>query len=86
MFVYIFKDVDQLTNNYHSEGGLVIVAKDDVDAQNLIDETNAYRGDDWVLESADIQLTDEEWNDVIIIQADENAEREIFVFPDAGCC
>jgi len=89
MNVYIFKDVMQLTDRYHSEGGLVIVVKDEEQVANLINGANkiTYKEtDDFTLADADIELTEEEWGNVIIYPTDETVEPAIYVFPDAGCC
>ena len=36
MKIFIFKNVDQVSDNYHSDGGLVIVAKDAYQVEELI--------------------------------------------------
>ena len=89
MNVYIFKEVEQLTSNYHCDGGLVVVAKDDEQVAKLIIGANksTYKEtDDFTLAYADIELTEEEWGNVIIYPTDETVEPAIYVFPDAGCC
>lgn len=73
MKLFIFEDVGELTYNYHSGGGLVVVAKDEELAKKLI-ATNEY-----------INLTDEEWSKVVVYETNETEER-MFIFPDAGCC
>lgn len=74
MKIFLFKRIDELTEYYHSEGGLVVVANDLEDAKNQIaDDTN-------------MQITDEEWANVKVFELAEKYERQMFIFPDAGCC
>lgn len=89
MNVYVFKEVEQLTDNYHNEGGLVVIARDKNHVKELIKETNKISwddSDDFTLICADISLTDEEWAEVAIYPTTDDAKPRVFVFPDAGCC
>jgi len=89
MNVYVFKDVEQLTDNYHCEGGLVVVAKNENHVEELIKDTNKIswdESDDFTLIGADIRLSDEEWADMIVYPTNNDAEPRVYVFPDAGCC
>lgn len=89
MNIYVFKDVMQLTDRYHCEGGLVIVAKDEGQVDKLIDGANkiTYKEtDDYTIADADIALSEEDWDNVTIYPTVETAEPAIYVFPDAGCC
>jgi hypothetical protein len=60
--------------NYHSGGGLVVVAKDREDAERIISK-DKY-----------IKLTEQDWEDVLVYKLADNYTSEMFVFPDAGCC
>lgn len=74
MKVFVWEYVDSVSNNYHSEGGLLVVAKDEDRARELI-ENHPHAC-----------VTDDEWRDVIIINAEEGEQERIIAFPDAGCC
>lgn len=74
MKMFIFKYIDQVSGNYHTEGGLMVVAEDKEAVQKLI-ENEEY-----------IEITEEEWEQVVIYDLKNEEESKIFVFPDAGCC
>ena len=74
MNIFIFEDLQQVSNNYHKNGGLVIVAWNIENAKKLV-EPDEY-----------IKITDEEWNNVITYELKHDEEEKYYVFPDAGCC
>lgn len=74
MKIYIFEQIDQVSGNYHSGGGLVIIAKDIEHAKEII------------LVDKEIQPTDEEWAKVESYDLAENVEPKFWTMPDAGCC
>lgn len=74
MKIFIFSRIDKCSYNYHSEGGLVIIAHDVDSAKELISTNDS------------IIITDEEWNDVEIFELAEKVSERCWVFPDAGCC
>lgn len=75
MKIFIFENVMELTSRYHSEGGLVVIAKDKFEVNELIKD-EPY-----------IKLTEEDWATVKIYSLEEpDVEPEVFIFPDAGCC
>lgn len=75
MKVFILERVEKLTYNYHSEGGLVVIAKDLESAKVLVSSDE------------DIQSTNEEWSSAKVYDLkDENAVATYYIFPDAGCC
>ena len=74
MNIYIWQWLDQVSNNWHRDGGLVVAAKDDARARELI------AGEEHV------EVTEEEWQEVTVYEAVEGQIEGIFVFPDAGCC
>jgi len=89
MKVFIFKDVEYLTSRYHSDGGLVVIAKDRAMVERVIEDTNklTYNDtDDFNLSEAQIELTEEDWDKALIYPTDTNVKVDIFVFPNAGCC
>ena len=74
MKMFIFKELSQVSDNYHSEGGLAVIAKDKDQVYQLIEEYG------------DIEITEDEWHEVWIYDLVGDVEPEVFVFPDAGCC
>lgn len=76
MYIFIFSYVSELTENYHSGGGLVVIAKDKKDVKKIIAD-NSY-----------IKLTDDDWKTVKKYKLDDIGEykSDYFVFPNAGCC
>ena len=74
MRIFIFEEVDKLTDLYHCGGGLVIIANNSVDAIKMIED------------DANISLTEDEWNNSKSFELKYTPDREIFKFPDAGCC
>lgn len=74
MKIFIFENVMELTERYHSGGGLVVIAKDKFEVNELIKD-DPY-----------IKLTKEDWSTVKIYSLEEPVEPEVFIFPDAGCC
>lgn len=70
--ILIFEHVEQLTYNYHSGGGLVVVAKDR-------DAAKTHIGQD-----ENIKITDKEWDTVK--EGDTTLDDALYIFPDAGCC
>lgn len=73
MKVYIWKDIGQVSYNYHPEGGLVVVAESEARAREI---ANSY---------PDIEVLEGEKPDVCIA-AGEGEEERVIPFPNAGCC
>jgi len=71
MNVYIWDNIDGLTSNYHSDGGLVIVASTieaaqvQATAEGLPTLPNPTR---------------------VLKCASKKEDPQVFVFPNAGCC
>lgn len=72
--MFVFTRIDQVSDNYHAEGGLMIVANNQEHAKEMIKEEK------------DIEITNEEWEDVKVYDLAGDYKPRIFVFPDAGCC
>lgn len=70
MDVYVYESVDDLTDNYHPDGGLVIITD-----RNPLDAFN----------EASAKKLDKLPAPTNIIKADTTTER-VYVFPDTGCC
>ncbi len=84
MKIFIFQEVKLLTDNFHSNGGLVIVAKDLESALNLA--KNYDGGYTWQDDKNPIKLNEEEIKNVISYDLVGEHEEKLFIFPDAGCC
>lgn len=74
MKIFIFEDINKVSNRYHEEGGLVIVANNKSHAKEMI-EKEKY-----------VEVTEKEWEDVIEYDIIGNHEPKLITFPDAGCC
>lgn len=74
MKLFLFERINQVSENYHSEGGLVIVAIDRNHAEMLI------------ADDANIQPTESDWGEVVEYTLDRGYTPVFYVFPDAGCC
>jgi hypothetical protein len=77
MKLFIWKSVRNLTENYHSDGGLVVVAKDLDDARIFLKNHLNYAEADCEAFTTDPDATYELANNHI---------NAFYVFPDAGCC
>ena len=73
MKLFVWGYVGQLTGNYHSGGGLLVVAKSEKTARKLANATT------------DVKLDPKETPDYVVKVADDAAEK-VMLFPDAGCC
>lgn len=75
MQIFIFESISQVSGNYHSGGGLVIIAENKEKAIELI------------ATDKDIQPDEKEWEAVETYKlADTDIKPKYFVMPDAGCC
>ena len=74
MKMFIFEYLNEVSDNYHCEGGLAVVAKDKEQVYQLIKE------------HGDIEITEDEWKEAYIYELIGDIEPKVFVFPDAGCC
>ena len=78
MNVFIFPRIQQLTSNYHPEGGLVVVARHVPHVEALIAAQN--------IDGGRIEITAKEWDGVLMYRMAAEAEPRVILFPDAGCC
>lgn len=76
MKMYVFERVDKVSEMYHPEGGLMVVAKDRDHAKSLIEA------------EPEVEVTEVEWKDVTEYYLDDfyRYEPRVIAFPDAGCC
>lgn len=93
MYIYIFEYVGQLTDSYHSGGGLVVVASSKEHVKELVAERNKEYRNDYCEDEEDddyckdyLVLTQNEWDIVVTYPIPSDAKAELFIFPDAGCC
>lgn len=75
MKAFVFESIDKVSDNYHSDGGLFIVAKDKNRAIELINVT-----------AGEVVVTEDDWNKVITYELLGEYEEALIAFPDAGCC
>jgi hypothetical protein len=78
--VYIWEDLDELTTNWHSDGGLVVVADDLEMARHLM----RNKGEGWWPLPDGCEAFNKD-PDRTIPCADTEPVA-VFVFPNAGCC
>ena len=71
MKIYIWKRLNNVSSNFHSDGGLVIIAESLEKAKELV--------------SQDKYIVINEEPD-IVLEIEDSAVPEYIVFPDAGCC
>jgi len=74
MHIFIFDWVNHVTNHYHENGSLAIIASD-IDHAKMI-----------VSENADIKLTDKEWASWCSYPLEWSHTPRYWVFPNNGCC
>lgn len=72
MKLYIWNDIEHLTDNYHSGGGLVVIA-DCLSRAHELAESNG------------VKFNEDERSPALECNVETNKE-ECFVFQDAGCC
>lgn len=70
MNVYIWEYVAKCTDNYHSEGGVVVFAEFEERARELAKEKGCTIAED----------------ELPVVREVVWGEEYVYVFPDAGCC
>lgn len=80
MKIFIWEDVDVMSERYHSDGGVIVIAKNLKRAREIAKEHD----DDYeVIDSNDTTIFNTKPNKVLKV----GAKREYYCsFPDAGCC
>lgn len=75
MKMFIIQSCSQLTDSYHSGGGIAIIASDIDDAKKLVFGVDC------------IEISDDEWKSAEVFElADKNTPTNFWIFPNAGCC
>lgn len=72
MRVFVWRCIDQCSDRYHSEGGVVVFAANEVRARELV---NSQEG---------ASIRDDEKPDEVRDVSD--GQERVFVMPNAGCC
>jgi hypothetical protein len=74
MKIWIWERIDQVSDNWHSGGGLMVIAHDEAEA--------------WALISAErhVEVTEDEWSTARVFELMGTPTPDVIVFPDAGCC
>lgn len=72
MKVFVWERIDNATDNYHSQGGLVVFAETEERARALANLVNGC------------SLKSEETPDYV--REIFGGEERVFIMPDAGCC
>lgn len=75
MKAFVFEYLDKVSDNWHEEGGLFIVASDKGRAIELINGTNGV-----------VKVLEEEWKKVLVYELSGDYQEKLITFPDAGCC
>lgn len=73
MKIFILEYVEQLTGNYHPEGGLVVIADNLERAKEICGEQDGC------------EPSEKEWDKAVVYDCTA-IEEKIFVFPNTGCC
>lgn len=74
MKVFVWSRIEQATDNYHSEGGVVVFAESEQQAREL---ANAVEG---------CFIEADELPDEVRELFCDSTDPRVFIFPDAGCC
>lgn len=69
-YLFVWSDVANCSNSYHSGGGVVVIASDQKRAIELAAMEGAF-------------IADDELPEVYIV---ESVVEKVYIFPDAGCC
>lgn len=72
MNIYLWKEVNECSTHYHSEGGVVVFA-------DTLDEARALANRMPGCAIADTEQPDE-------VRPCEDGEKRVFIMPNAGCC
>jgi hypothetical protein len=74
VFAFLWHDIQHCSPHYHPEGSILVIAADLGDARELILATIGAHCEALNMEPTRV------WT------VDEPSARELFVFPNAGCC
>lgn len=74
MKVFVWENVEQVSNNWHSDGGVVVFANDESRAREIANSTPGCNIKD-----------NEVPSDIRDLRGSKNKEA-VYIFPNAGCC
>jgi hypothetical protein len=74
MKIFVFERINKVSDNYHTEIGLVIIAG------------NIEHAKDVIKQDTSIEVSEDEWQHVECFELANNEESKFWVMPDAGCC
>lgn len=74
MKIFIFESVGRCSYNYHTKGGVVVIAKDKRAAKKLLKKDPA------------IDIEEYEWAEAKSYKLANEEKEKFWVMPDAGCC
>ena len=80
MKVFVWQKIENCTEHYHSEGGVVVFAETEERARWLANQDRIENG--WTEQGCRIDPT--EMPDYVA--ECPGADEKVFVFPNAGCC
>lgn len=74
MTLFIWKRVDNVTKNWHTEAGIVVIAENLEKAREAL-SSRVEQGCEALKKDPDVAVT-----------LNLMPKAEVFIFPDAGCC
>ncbi len=77
MNLYVFENIQQVTNRVHDSAGVIVIASDIERASALLPYVGINR------DERDAEI---EFDQVQSYQLAEPQDESVTVFPDAGCC
>lgn len=86
MTLFVFEQIADATESYHSHGGLVVIARDRAHADEQLAALRAAPNRWRTGESECPVVTEAEWGTVQEYALAGAPEPRVFVFPNAGCC
>ena len=86
MKIFIWKLLDKVSENYHSGGGLIVIAKDFDRAKELIAEKNYISIMEEEIDREEGTKSLKEVLPDLTLSIMDDAKEDVIIFPDAGCC
>lgn len=87
MFVFIWKKIEECSNSYHKDGGVVIIAPTIERARELAfyeDSEYDFEKKESIRFVKPMRGIDKEPD--FTIKVSDDIKEQIIVFPDSGCC
>ncbi|NLV87592.1 MAG: hypothetical protein GX025_10330 [Clostridiales bacterium] len=80
MKIFIFEDLEHVSDRYHERGGLVVIAENKEEVMKLIE------GSPIIIPEHKKDYYDGCWDNVVVQDLNGNPEPTYYVFENAGCC